>query len=342
MESFNHYANSHNAIIVGPEGIQRSFNGLDCCGYALSSKIDDVGFFRQIQESLEDEYSFVQSSYSYAVGWSNGGFMVMYSAQLFRAIAPISGYIIDYPDIRGGTGIFFHHSLDDPFVRSTGCCNDPDMPACCCGIFADRCMSVQDVMNDIAQKKNGCDYELGSVQLEQSFDDASRGISCMTATGESCIANNTICLYEHSGHFNGHSFADSFPMSEQVVDFFATDACNINDGIWNNEDKECLCREKSKFGGTYCLDPIAGDAPSSNESPSRLHKKKTVSSSTELSNKKSNHFFTGGALALTVAAMCYVKHRLNRVKQKDKNEQSMESEEKIELVASDARGLVRM
>ena len=341
MESFNRYADSHNAIIVGPEGIQRSFNGLDCCGYALSSKIDDVGFFKHIQEVLEGEYSFVRSSYSYAVGWSNGGYMVMYSAQLFRAIAPISGYIIDYPDIRGGTGVFFHHSLDDPFVRSTGCCNDPDMPACCCGIFADRCMSVQDVMKDIAQKKNGCDYEVGSVQLKQSFKDTNRGISCMTAIGESCIANNTICLYEHSGHFNGRSFADSFPMSEQVMDFFASDACDINDGLWNDQTKECSCQEKSKFRGTYCLDPIGDDTLSSNEYP-LTYGGKSMSSATELSKRMPTHFFTGGVLFLTVAAMCFVKHRLNRIKRKDKNEQSPESEEKIELVASDVRGLVQM
>lgn len=125
MQSFNPYANTHNLVIVAPDGLHGSFNGLDCCGYALGSKIDDIGFFSQIQATLEEDYPFVKSIYSYAVGWSNGGFMIMYSSQLFRAISPISGYVIDYSKMIGGTSVFFHHSLNDPFVRSTGCCNDP-------------------------------------------------------------------------------------------------------------------------------------------------------------------------------------------------------------------------
>ena len=154
MTSFLPYSNTHNSIIVSPEGIQRSFNALDCCGYALSSKIDDVGFFSEILATLEKEFAYVKSSFSYAVGWSNGGFMVMHAGSLFKAISPVSGYIVDYDELKTnntvGKGIFFHHSLDDPFVRSTGCCNDPDTPACCCGIFAERCVFVLDVMKNFA------------------------------------------------------------------------------------------------------------------------------------------------------------------------------------------------
>lgn len=329
MDSFSPYANSHNAVIVAPDGLQNSFNGLDCCGYALSSKIDDVGFFAQIQTTVESEYSFVKSKYSYGVGWSNGGYMVMTAAKLFRAIAPISGYIIDYSDLRGGTSVFFHHSLDDPFVSATGCCSDPDMPACCCGIFADRCVSVQEVMVDIAKRKNGCDYEVGSVQLEQSFADAAKGISCMTATSASCNANNTICLYSHSGHFNSGSFASSFPMREQVLDFFATDLCNTNNGVWSAN--ECRCEENSGFGGMFCLDHISASS-SSVVGSSKTNEGEAVSA---------NHTVSGGILALTVAALCIIKSRLGRGKLKDKDEQYSESE-KIELVESDARGLVNM
>lgn len=322
MQSFNNYANSHNAVIVAPEGLQRSFNGLDCCGYALSSKVDDVGYFSEIQTVLEDEYSFLKAEYSYGVGWSNGGFMVMYAAKLFRAIAPISGYIIDYQDMRDGTSVFFHHSLDDPFVRSSGCCSNPDTPACCCGIFADECISVQDVMKNIAQEKNGCDYEVGGVQLEQSFEDTDKGISCLTATGKSCIANNTICLYDHSGHFNSGGFEKSFPMAEQIVDFFAADACRINNGVWSDQNKSCSCQD-TRFVGVFCLEPAN----------SHLFTSKPDPSVTELLSKEPNHVFTGGLLILTLIGLFTLRNQLNRRRLNDK--QSHESaEEKLELVAS--------
>jgi hypothetical protein len=309
LESFTPHANSYNAIIVAPDGLQSSFNGLDCCGYSLSSKIDDVGFFSQIQTTLEEEYSFVKSSFSYGVGWSNGGYMVMYAAKLFKAISPISGYIVDYPDMNEGTGVFFHHSLDDPFVQATGCCSDPDLPSCCCGIFADRCVSVQDVMKDIAQRKNGCDYEVGNVQLVQSYADTRAGISCMTATSLTCLANNSICLYGHSGHFNSGSFASSFPMSEQVMHFFANDSCR---------DRQ----NKEGFGGKFCFD-------------STTKTEVNGARETELPRRGANHVVSGGLLTVTVAGLCLLKHKLNAGKRKAKTEHIDETEEKIELVASE-------
>ena len=353
MQSFNPYANTHNLVIVAPDGLHDSFNGLDCCGYALGSKIDDIGFFSQIQATLEEDYQFVKSIYSYAVGWSNGGFMVMYSSQLFRAISPISGYIIDYSKMIGGTSVFFHHSLNDPFVRSTGCCNDPkvcsdynnvkhtyrlyniisffQMPTCCCGIFAERCVSVQDVMKDIAQKKNGCNYEAGVVQLEQSFEDTQKGISCLTSVGKSCIANNTICMYNHSGHFNGGSFATSFPMSEQVMDFFANEACAVNNGLWDNKNKACTCQDEL-VGGVFCLDSAGSDVIKtldSDEEDTLLPEKRS-------SIEEPNHMFTGGILILTVAVFVWFRHQINR-RQKEKIDNNT-SGEKIELVSS---GLMR-
>ena len=255
MSSFNPFANSHNAVIVAPDGLRGSFNGLDCCGYARDSKIDDIKFFSQIQHTLEGEFPlFVNSSYSYGVGWSNGGFMIMYASRLFKAISPISGYIIDTTNIMEGTGIFFHHGLQDQVVRPTGCCANPNTnsSSCCCGIKLSKCVSVQAVMKDIAQKQNSCiSGEDGTFQFEQSFEDVHRGISCMTATGKSCIANSTICLYNHSRHFG--SFATEFPMKEQVMDFFATDMCISKNGLWSDRNKTCYCQE-TKFESTFCFD----------------------------------------------------------------------------------------
>mmetsp|Transcript_2556 Transcript_2556/g.3766 ORF Transcript_2556/g.3766 Transcript_2556/m.3766 type:complete len:378 (+) Transcript_2556:442-1575(+) len=125
---------------------------------------------------LSEEYSFVDSDYSYAVGWSNGGFLVMQAASLFRSISPISGfqYDIDPSVTKSGTfcvdgicvdapgagkGIFLHHGLNDAFVRPTGCCADPNMPRCCCGISAETCVSTMEVAKNWALEVNGCELE---------------------------------------------------------------------------------------------------------------------------------------------------------------------------------------
>jgi poly(3-hydroxybutyrate) depolymerase len=337
MTAFHEFANTHNVIIVAPEGLRSSFNGLDCCGYALDSKIDDVGFFSEIQSMMEEEYPFVNSGVSYATGWSNGGFMVMFAAKLFRAIAPISGYIIDYPELTAyksiGKGIFFHHSVDDPFVRSTGCCHDPDLPSCCCGIFAEQCISVQNVMKNFAQEVNGCNIEddgqsKSEVELEQSYKDEQVGITCLTSTSSSCAANNTICMYDHSGHFNSNSFERSFPMAEQIIDFFARDACNINGGLWSDQTKQCDC-QYSGYGGTFCL----GDSVDSFEVAESSEGAKVITE-LQVPSKEPNHTFTGILLLVTMAGLCVVKQQLNKRKRKDKDELDDETDEKVELVTA--------
>ena len=172
-------------------------------------------------------------------------------------------------------------------------------------------------MKDVAQRKNGCDYEVGDVHLEQSYEDTQKGISCVTATSESCISNNTICLYEHFGHFNGgYSFANTFPMSEQIMDFFAKDICN---GLWS--DNTCVCEEG--FGGAFCIDLLDGTTDHTIG--------EVVSSDMELSSHQSSHIFSGGILLLTVACLCLLKHIVSRGKRKGKDEKT-DAEEKIELV----------
>jgi len=73
IDVFAQYTDTLNMVLVLPEGIQSSFNGKHCCGYALENNIDDVGYFKHLQTMLSDEYSFIKGEYSYGVGWSNGG-----------------------------------------------------------------------------------------------------------------------------------------------------------------------------------------------------------------------------------------------------------------------------
>lgn len=59
---------------VAPEGINRSFNGGDCCGEAARRKLDDVGFFLAIIDDLR-ERACIDDNRVYLTGFSNGGFM---------------------------------------------------------------------------------------------------------------------------------------------------------------------------------------------------------------------------------------------------------------------------
>ena len=161
MENFIPYAESHNFILVIPEGLDNSFNAGDCCGYAKQHNIHDVDFIVYIQTHLGEEFYFVESEFSYGIGWSNGAFLLTFAMQvyphLFRAIVPIAGYTHDFSSMEGlGIGMMMHHSLDDTNVRPSGCCADPALPKCHCGIEMDRCVSVLDVFDSWAREVNLC------------------------------------------------------------------------------------------------------------------------------------------------------------------------------------------
>ena len=47
-------------------------------------------------------------------------------------------------------------------------------------------------------------------------------------------------------------------MTDAVADFFARDACSINDGSWNPQERQCSCPNNNYQGKrTYCL--VGGD-----------------------------------------------------------------------------------
>jgi hypothetical protein len=201
----------------------------------------------------------------------------MHAASLFRSISPISGYIYDIDPVLSsrdtfcvegtcidapgaGKGMFLHHSLDDETVRSTGCCKDSSKPTCCCGIAGDTCISVMAVVQNWAHEVNGCALEAEGVvenissvpgaKFIASYTDQERGVECLTATGKECKSNTTICLYNHSGHFNRPSFNKAFPLAEEVIDFFAKDACKSHEGKWNETSGVCTCPENRV--GVFC------------------------------------------------------------------------------------------
>jgi hypothetical protein len=219
----------------------------------LEQNIDDAGFFENIISTLSGKYnSLISKDIVYGFGWSNGGYMVIKTANLFRAIAPVSGYQVDLPELDRPIGLFMHHSEADTNVRMSGCCNDPTMPGCCCGLsdYVDQCESARDFFQKFGANVNQCK---GEGELELSFEtEEESAITCYQA-GTNCKANTTFCIHKEGGHFNRPSFEKAFPMTDEVTRFFARDACeNVGDGTWSPGDHTCIC-PAANSGATYCL-----------------------------------------------------------------------------------------
>ena len=190
---------------------------------------------------------------AFAVGWSNGGYMVTLAAAtmpgLFRAIAPISGYQYDLnaispfgrsvSDRRDGTfavPMFMQHSRDDPMVRFEGCC-DRQETHCCCGISKHgprdgTCLDAEAGFRNWARDINGCGGDgvkvttepvekMGDVELGEEgaggvvLATGDVGVKCVEA--KECVGRTVFCAHEGAGHFG--NFARDFPLNMKLAIF---------------------------------------------------------------------------------------------------------------------------
>eukprot|EP00579_Thalassiosira_antarctica_P016701 CAMPEP_0201946634 /NCGR_PEP_ID=MMETSP0903-20130614/54520_1 /ASSEMBLY_ACC=CAM_ASM_000552 /TAXON_ID=420261 /ORGANISM="Thalassiosira antarctica, Strain CCMP982" /LENGTH=883 /DNA_ID=CAMNT_0048489739 /DNA_START=113 /DNA_END=2764 /DNA_ORIENTATION=+ len=170
MMNFLSLADTFHSVLVLPEGLENSFNGGDCCGYALENKVDDIGFLSQIQTTMTSEFDFLGHEFSFGIGHNNGAFLLTYalehSPHLFRSIVLIDGYTHRVDQIRSrlgvgdrGIGIMIQHSLDDIAVRPSGCCDNTHLPECHGDVRSDYCMSVLQIFDLWASQINMCDND---------------------------------------------------------------------------------------------------------------------------------------------------------------------------------------
>ena len=257
-------AEEYHFLLAIPEGKYNSFNAKACCGKAQERNVDDVGFLEQLIQDVVKQHSQqsiqVSPDVVYAVGWSNGAYMATYAAHLFRAIAPISGFQVDpiQAPLSHPVGLFQHHAVDDSFVRIGGCCsNNASMPPCCCGLgqLSPQCTSVQDhfgywkSVNCADASSSVATTDITTVHHLTSPDSSSSSITCWSATG--CQANTTLCRHSTGGHFNRPSLQRAFPMMDAIADFFARDACMLQQGTWSSELRKCVCANTQQTA-TYC------------------------------------------------------------------------------------------
>ena len=101
-----------------------TWNAWRCCGTALDSKVDDVGFVRALVDAIARDYP-VDRKRIFATGLSNGG-MLAYRlgcelGDVFAAIAPVAG-ALNSDDCRGGprVSVIVFHGTTDKHVRFEG------------------------------------------------------------------------------------------------------------------------------------------------------------------------------------------------------------------------------
>ena len=85
ITNWRSFAEEFTFILMAPKGVQTSWNGDQCCGYAADQNLDDVGFIQRAINETINTFSTVFPSvtlsdgdnggYLWISGFSNGGFM---------------------------------------------------------------------------------------------------------------------------------------------------------------------------------------------------------------------------------------------------------------------------
>lgn len=162
FSGLNQKADKENFIVVYPQGTGRlarmlTFNGGNCCGYAMTNTIDDVDFTGKLLDDLETVLN-LDKKRVFATGMSNGAIMAYrIAAELsdrIAAIAPVSGPLgtdkvnpkrpvpvihfhgtadenAPFGGGRGkgpsGTNFFSVEYTIQSWVKANGCKNKPDL-----------------------------------------------------------------------------------------------------------------------------------------------------------------------------------------------------------------------
>jgi polyhydroxybutyrate depolymerase len=110
------------AVYPNGTGEKRSltWNGGNCCGYAVENQVDDVGFVRALLDDLEKVVT-VDPSRVYATGISNGAIMAYRLASelsdRIAAVAPVAGPMGTATcSPRRPVSVMHFHGTDDQFA----------------------------------------------------------------------------------------------------------------------------------------------------------------------------------------------------------------------------------
>jgi polyhydroxybutyrate depolymerase len=130
FSGLNRKADDAGFIVVYPNGTGRlenrllSFNGGNCCSYAMTNKIDDVEFTRKLLEDLAKSAN-IDPKRVFATGMSNGGIISYRLASelsdRIAAIAPVGGPMgTETCKPKRSVSVIHFHGTDDEFAPFKG------------------------------------------------------------------------------------------------------------------------------------------------------------------------------------------------------------------------------
>lgn len=121
MSGMSGLADREDFVVAYPSGTGRlsrvpTWNSGNCCGYALTNQVDDVGFIRALIDKIESEYP-IDPKRVYVTGISNGAMMSFRLAcelsDKIAAVAPVEGaQNLDCRPAHPVSVIIFHGTSD--------------------------------------------------------------------------------------------------------------------------------------------------------------------------------------------------------------------------------------
>ena len=201
-----------------------TYNGGECCGYAMQNKIDDVAFTRALLDDLALVTS-LDPQRVFATGLSNGGIMSHYVASALSdriaAIAPVGGpLMMEACHPHRAVSVIHFHGTNDEFAPFKGGFGKGALGRA--GITEFR--SVEHTIQSWI-KANGCKPEPEVVALPDKADDA---MKCTRKTWSGGKDGSEVVLIEIEN--GGHTW----PGKEPIVALLgkSTKDISANDLMW--------------------------------------------------------------------------------------------------------------
>jgi polyhydroxybutyrate depolymerase len=98
--SWDAAADAHGFVELAPDGLARSWNAGGCCGPAMRTQADDVGYVLAVLDDVETKLD-IDRKRVFASGISNGGMMAYRlgcdASSRFAAIAPVAATVVADP-----------------------------------------------------------------------------------------------------------------------------------------------------------------------------------------------------------------------------------------------------
>lgn len=230
LTGMNAKADETGFLVVYPFGTGRladsllSFNGGECCGYAMQNNVDDVGFTRALLDDLA-KVANVDADRVFATGLSNGGIMAHYVASelsdRIAAIASVGGpLMMEAPRNKRPVPVMHFHGTADAFAPFQGGYGKGFLGRSKVTKFR----SVDHTIQTWA-KANGCNTEPEIVALPDIAKDNMKSTRKVWSGGKE---GSEVILIEIEG--GGHTW----PGQKPIVSFLGESTMDLsaNDLMW--------------------------------------------------------------------------------------------------------------